>query len=72
MVGLVKAASDTGLLPGADQVLSFKVPPVLGGELAPANLELADFVVAVNLAGQIHEQVRSLPPGTPITGITIG
>lgn len=70
MVGLVKAASDAGLVPGPDQVFSFKVPPVLGGELSDENLELADFVVAVNIAGQIHEQVRLLPPGTPITGIT--
>lgn len=71
MAGLVNAAAEAGLAPGPDQVLSFKTAPILGGELAPSNLELTDFVVAVNLAGQIHEQVRSLPPGTPITGFTI-
>jgi hypothetical protein len=71
VIGLAQAAEDAGLTPGEDQVLSFKVPPVLGGELSAENLELADFVVAVNLAGQIHEKVRSLPPGTPITGINI-
>lgn len=67
MVGLAQAAEGAGLTPGGDQVLSFKVPPVLGGELSPENLELADFVVAVNLTGQIHEQVKSLPPGTSIS-----
>lgn len=71
MVGLAKAAEGAGLTPRGDQVLSFKVPPVLGGELSTENLELADFVVAVNLAGQIHEQVKSLPPGTSISGLTL-
>jgi hypothetical protein len=71
MIGLALAAGDAGLSPGPDQVLSFKVPPVLGGQLAGEDLELADFVVAVNTAGQIHEQVKSLPPGTPVSGITI-
>ena len=71
MVGLAQDAVGAGLLPGDDQVLSFKVPPVLGGELSTENLEVSDFVVSVNLAGQIHRQVRSLPPGAPITGITI-
>ncbi|MDH2416213.1 hypothetical protein [Nocardioides sp. CER19] len=27
---------------------------------------------AARLTGQIHDQVRSLPPGAPITGITLG
>lgn len=71
MLGLAHAASSVGLEPGPDQILSFKVPPVLGGELSVENLEVADFVVAVNVAGQIHGQVTSLPPGTPITNIRI-
>ena len=65
---LVRAA---GLVPGPEQVLSFRVPPVLGGELSVENIELADFVVSVNVAGQVHEQVRALPPGTPVTDIRI-
>lgn len=71
MRGLVAAAQVAGLLAADGQVLSFKVPPVLGGALDLENLELADFVVAVNIAGQIHEQVNTLPPGTPISGISI-
>ena len=61
----------TELEPGPEQVLSFRIPPVLGGELSVANIELADFVVSVSVAGQIHEQVRALPPGTPVTDIRI-
>lgn len=71
MIGLAQAAADAGLEPAPDQILSFKTPPVLGGELSMENLEIADFVVTVNVAGQVHGQVRSLPPGAPITGITI-
>lgn len=71
MVGLVQQAAQSGLKPGPDQVLSFKVPPVLGGQVDVSNVELADFVVAVDVAGQIHQQVSSLPPGTPISGISI-
>jgi len=37
----------------------------------PANIGVIDFVVGVNLAGQLHEQVRGLPPGTAIQGVTI-
>ena len=69
---LVRAAAEAGMEPGPEQVLTFTVPPVLGGELSVENLELADFAVSVDLAGQVHEQVRSLPPGTPVTDLRIG
>jgi hypothetical protein len=64
-------ASDAGLVPDAGQILSFKIPPVLGGELDVANLEVADFVVSVDIAGQLHDQVKDLPMGSPISDITI-
>lgn len=35
------------------------------------NIGLIDFVVALHLAGQIHEQVRNHPPGFRVTGITL-
>lgn len=71
LIGLFRDAATAGLEPGPEQVLSFRVPPVIGGELAVENLEVTDFVVAVNMAGQIHEQIRDLPPGTPISGFTV-
>ena len=71
MVELAQDAAGIGLTPGAGEILSFRVPPVLGGEVSPDNLEVADFVVSIDIAGQIHGQVASLPPGTPISGITI-
>ena len=64
-------ASRAGLDPGPQRVLSFKVPPVLGGPVAVENLTVEDFVVTVNVAGQIHQQIRDLPAGATISGVTI-
>ncbi|MGH9125022.1 MAG: hypothetical protein ACRDZ8_09905 [Acidimicrobiales bacterium] len=47
------------------------MPPVLGGKLDVSNIPLRNFVVAVNLAEQLHSQVRTLPPGTRISGVTL-
>ena len=71
LAGLVEAASRAGMAPQADQVLAFVVAPVLGGPLSVENIEVADFVVSVNILGQIHEQVKDLPPGSKISGISI-
>lgn len=68
---LALAAAEQGIVPGPDQVLSFIHPPVLGGALTVDNLEVQDFVVATNIAGQIHQQVLDLPAGTPIAGVAV-
>lgn len=71
LAGLALAAERRGLVPTDAQVYGFTAPPVLGGAVDLGNVEVIDFVVSLNIAGQIHEQVRDLPPGTPISGITI-
>lgn len=71
MPGLVAAADAAGLVPASTQVLSFKVPQVLGGSTTVENLEVSEFVVALNIAGQIHHQVKDLPSGTTITGFKV-
>lgn len=71
MAGLAVAASSAGLVPGNRQVLSFKIPPVLGGSFEPQNIEVSDLIVALSIAGQIHQQIKDLPPGTPISGIRV-
>jgi hypothetical protein len=71
LAGLAEAAADRGVLAGPREVLTFKLPPVLGGEMTVDNIHTIDFVVGVDIAGQIHEQVRELPPGTPVSGFTI-
>ena len=71
LLGLATEAKRRGVSLAENEVYSLTPPPVLGGELDAANVSALDFVVAVDLAGQIHDQVRNLPPGTPITGINI-
>jgi hypothetical protein len=66
------AAERAGLVPGPDQVYDFRISPVLGGPIEVSNIGVIDFVVGVNIAGQLHDQLRGLPPGTAISGITIG
>lgn len=72
LAGLALAAERLGLVPGPDQVLAWKVPPVLGGPTGIENLELMDFEVYLSVQGQIHRQVKDLAPGTKITGFTVG
>ena len=52
------------LAPG--QCFGYKVPPVLGGQVEPGNFEPTDLQVHFGILGQIHRQVKDLPPGTPI------
>jgi hypothetical protein len=71
LLGLAQEAESQGLTPGESQVYSLTVPPVLGGPVAVENVSVVDFVVAIDTAGQIHDQVRNLPPGTPVAGLSI-
>ena len=56
---------------GPGQVYSRKTPGVLGGKFSRDNLEVSDATVHFSVLGQIHEQVRDLPPGTPIKSIQL-
>lgn len=64
--GLAMAADRRGLTLRADEVYSFGTSPVLGGTFDVENIMVRLFVVSLNVAGQVHEQIRHLPPGTPI------
>ena len=68
LAGLAFAAEEAGLSASGNDILDFKIPPVLGGEFEVTNLAVTDFEVAVNLAGQLHEQIKDLPDGAEITG----
>lgn len=69
--GLAMAAERRGLQLDSNEVYDFTIPPVLGGQTTVDNIVKMDFVVALNIAGQLHDQVRNLPPGTPIKGIQL-
>ncbi|MFI9506647.1 T6SS immunity protein Tdi1 domain-containing protein [Nocardia sp. NPDC052566] len=66
LAGLALAVSEQGLEPSADQVYDFVHPPVLGGALAVGNVQVVDFVTALGILGQLHQQVRDIPAGTRI------
>jgi hypothetical protein len=69
--GLAMGADRRGVVLGAEQVYVFTPPPILGGGFELDNVGVLDFVVALDLAGQLHDQVRHLAPGTEISGIAI-
>jgi hypothetical protein len=71
LAGLAFAAERAGKVLGPDEVYDLAPPPVLGGTFDVEHVTIADFVVTLNIAGQLHEQIRNLPPGTPISGFTI-
>jgi hypothetical protein len=71
MWGLAQAAANAGIVPEGDQVLDFTVAPVIGGPMEVSNIGALDFVVKLNIAGQIHGQVRKMKPGTKVSGFTI-
>lgn len=66
LAALAKEAERRGLVPSGSEVYGFTIPPVLGGALDADNVEVIDFAMSLNIAGQIHDQVRDLPPGTQI------
>jgi hypothetical protein len=57
------------LSPG--QCYSYKKPPILGGAIELSNFEPTDLSVHFSVLGQIHRQVKDLPPGTKIGNIKI-
>jgi hypothetical protein len=66
LASLGRQAEARGLVPAPTEVYDFTVPPILGGPLEVDNVVTSDFVVVVNIAGQLHEQLRDVPPGTKI------
>ncbi len=68
---LIAELKRSGLNLSQGQCYSPKIPPVLGGEVEPKNMEVCSWKVHFHIQGQIHEQVKDLPPGTPINGVNI-
>ena len=50
---------------------SYRTPLGLGGTDALANLERTPLVVHLSINGQLAGQIRDLPPGSKISGITL-
>jgi Domain of unknown function (DUF1851) len=63
---LVMRLKEKGIVLGPGQCYAFSVPPIFGGTVDPDSVEVMDLAVWVSFCGQIQEQVRNLPPETPI------
>lgn len=72
MSEIVEGQAALGMEPGTDECLSYKHPPVLGGCIEPENFEVCDIAVHFSIAGQVHRQVKDLPPGTKIGRVHLG
>jgi hypothetical protein len=68
---LVAELRAKGLVLAPGQSYSPVHPPILGGSMEPDNFECVSWRVHFMPMGQIHEQVKDLPPGTPIKGIKV-
>lgn len=71
LAGFVERACREGMTLRDGECYDFTIAPVVGGKLEYANIQRRDFVVAVHIAGQLHEQVRHFPAGTKITGFVL-
>lgn len=66
MSALAEELARRGLVPGEDEIYDFTHPPSLGGELEPGNVDLTAMAMGVNILGQIHDQLRAIPPGARV------
>jgi hypothetical protein len=60
-----------GSAPGYEECVGYRKPLFLGGVDRVSNLQLGDFEVYWSICGQLLSQVRNLPPGTRIGGVSI-
>lgn len=69
MPSFVTQLRSLGLTLQEGECFSATVPPVIGGGFTPENWQPTSWRVHFWSPGQIHEQVKDLPPGTPIANI---
>jgi hypothetical protein len=69
--GLIGELLEAGLERGPGQCFSPLVPQVVNGSWEPSNFDACDLLVHLAMLGQIHRQVKDLPPGTRISGFEV-
>lgn len=69
LVDLIAALKTAGKELQTGQVYSYKKLIVLGGDYSSDNFEPTDIEVHFSFAGQIHQHVKALPPGTKINSV---
>ena len=60
----------SGIVLKGNEVFSFKINPILGGEYTFENISPLDINVHFQLSGQICEQTKDFPDGTKINIVT--
>ena len=68
---LVADLLQAGLTRQPGQCFSPLVPQVVNGSWEPDNFHTCDLIVHLVTSGQIHQQVKDLPPGTKISGFNV-
>lgn len=71
MPSLVDELIAEGKTLAADQVYSYKIPPILNGEFTAANMNVVSASVHFSMTGQIIKQIWDAPGGTEIEEINI-
>jgi hypothetical protein len=62
----IKELIAKGMILKPDEVYSYKLLPVMGGEYAVDNIEPTNISVHFAITGQILEQIKKLPSGTQV------
>jgi hypothetical protein len=68
---LVSQVVERGLVLQAGEVFSPLVPAIVGGKRGPENFTTSQWMNHLHILGQIHDQVRRLPPGTRIDRLVV-
>lgn len=69
--GLVAELRGSGLSLRSGEVFSPLVPPILGGSHTAENYTASQWRHHLHFLGQVHDQVRLLPPGTKIDRLAL-
>jgi hypothetical protein len=67
LAGLVIGARTRSLILEPGECYDFMPAPILGGAINAESVRKMSFVVKLHIAGQLHDQVRKMAPGTRIT-----
>jgi hypothetical protein len=71
MAELVHLLRESQVLLQEGECYGFKLPPCVGGEVAPNNIEPTTHMLHQAIMSQTAEQSRKLPPGTRISRFTV-
>jgi hypothetical protein len=68
---LAMAAERRGLLLGDEDAYVYAPHPAFGGGFGVERIIVMSFALALNLTGQLHDQLRNMSPGFKVTGFEL-